>query len=125
MHRFRDLLDAGADLVVSSDYPMILLEPLETIQTALTRRMPGSAEAAFNPEQRLSLDEVLRAYTLRGAFANFLARESGSREVGKSADFVMFDRDLFEVPPDSLIDVRVVWTVIRGREVYFEPNGGA
>ena len=125
MHRFRDFLDAGADLVVSSDYPMILLEPLETIQTALTRRMPGSAEAAFNPEQRLSLDEVLRAYTLRGAFANFLARESGSLEVGKSADFVMFDRDLFEVAPDSVIDVRVVWTVIRGREVYFEPDGGA
>ena len=121
LHRFRDLLDAGADLVVSTDYPMILLEPLETIQTALTRQMPGSAEAAFNPEQRLSLDEVLRAYTLGGAYANFLDRESGSLEVGKSADFVMFDRDLFEVAPDSLIDVRVVWTVIRGREVYFEP----
>ena len=108
-------------MVVSTEYPLILLEPLETIQTALTRQRPGSAEAAFNPEQRLSLDEVLRAYTLGGAYANFLDRESGSLEVGKSADFVMFDRDLFEVAPDSLIDVRVVWTVIRGREVYFEP----
>jgi predicted amidohydrolase YtcJ len=123
MHRFRDLLDAGADLVVSTDYPMILLEPLETIQTALTRKMPGSTEAGFNPEQRLSLAEVLVAYTARGAFANFMDQESGSLEAGKSADFVMFDRDLFAVEPDSLIDARVVWTVIRGRDTYGDPDG--
>jgi predicted amidohydrolase YtcJ len=61
---------------------------------------------------------VLLAYTLRGAFANFLDRDSGSLEVGKSADFVMFDRDLFEVAPDSLIEARVIWTVIRGHDIY-------
>lgn len=118
MHRFRDFIDARADLVVSTDYPMLDIDPLETIQVALTRRVPDSQEPAFTPVQRLELDEVLMAYTAGGAFANFLDAESGSLEVGKSADFVMFDRDLFQTKPDELTSARVIWTVIRGREVF-------
>lgn len=118
MHRFRDFIDARADLVVSTDYPMLDIDPLETVQVALTRREPDSREPAFIPEQRLELDEVLMAYTAGGAFANFLDAESGSLEVGKSADFVMFDRDLFQTEPDELTSARVIWTVIGGREVF-------
>lgn len=123
MHRFRDFLDAGARLVVSTDYPVLLLDPLETTQIAVTRRMPGSEEPAFVPEQRLELADVLVAYTAGGAFANFMDSESGSIEVGKAADFVMFDRDLFRIAPDSLVKARVIWTVLRGREVFADIGG--
>lgn len=118
MHRFRDLLAAGAKLVVSTDYPMLLLDPLETMQIALTRREPDSEEPAFLPEQRLELDEVLMAYTAGGAFANFIDADSGSLEVGKSADFAMFDRDLFRTAPDALTNARVIWAVIGGSDVF-------
>lgn len=71
------------------------------------------------PEQRLTLPEVLAAYTLVGAYANFLDDVSGSLEVvAKSADFVMLDRDLFKVEPEAIHRVEVVRTVIEGREVY-------
>ena len=56
------------------------------------------------------------AYTIGGAYANFLDRESGSLEVGKWADFVMLDRDLFNVDPEAIRRTRVLWTVVEGRE---------
>ncbi len=118
LHRFRDLLERGAVLAASTDYPVVPLDPLETLQAAITRAEPGSDAPPFNPEQRLTLEESLMAATLGAAYANFLDDESGSLEVGKSADFVMFDRDLFGSGPSDFLTARVVWTVIAGRDAY-------
>lgn len=118
MHRFTDLLDAGARLVVSTDYPITPLDPWTTIQVALTRRELGSVGAGFLPEYRLTLEDVIAAYTLGGAYANFLDHESGSLEVGKRADFVMVDQNLFAIEPDQIHLTHVLWAVIEGREAY-------
>ena len=123
MFRFRDLLAHGATLAVSTDGPVASpLDPFASIQAALTRREPGSAAPAFLPEQRLTLPEVLAAYTIGGAHANFLERESGSLEVGKWADFVMLDRNLFALAPDAIRGTRVLWTVVEGRDVFRDPK---
>lgn len=117
MFRFRDLIAHGATLAASTDGPVAApLDPFVGIQAALTRREAGSTAPAFLPEQRLTLPEVLAAYTIGGAYANFLDRESGSLEVGKWADFVMLDRDLFNVDPEAIRRTRVLWTVVEGRE---------
>ena len=119
MFRFRDLLAHGATLAASTDGPVAApLNPFVSIQAALTRREAGSRAPAFLPEQRLTLPEVLAAYTIGGASANFLDRESGSLEVGKWADFVMLDRDLFAVDPEEIHRTRALWTVVEGREVF-------
>lgn len=118
MFRFQDLVESGAVVAVSTDAPVSPVNPFVSIQAALTRLEAGSEAPAFLPEQRLTLPEVLAAYTLVGAYANFLDDVSGSLEVGKSADFVMLDRDLFTVEPEAIHRVEVVWTVIEGREVY-------
>lgn len=119
MFRFRDLLAGGAMLAASSDGPVASpLNPFVSIQAALTRQEPGSAEPPFLPDQRLTLPEVLAAYTIGGAYANFLDAESGSLQVGKWADFVLLDRNLFDMPPEKIRDTRILWTVMEGREVF-------
>jgi len=119
MFRFRDLLSDGAMIAASTDGPVASpLNPFVTIQAALTRQEPGSTEPPFSPEQRLTLPEVLAAYTIGGAYANFLDAESGSLEVGKWADFILLDRNLFDTPAEQIRDTSVLWTVVEGREVF-------
>ena len=119
MFRFRDLLESGAMLAVSTDGPVASpLSPFISIQAALTRSEPGSTSPPFYPEQRLTLPEVIAAYTIGGAYANFLDNESGSLEEGKWADFVLLDRNLFEVEKDEIRDTHILWTIIEGREAF-------
>lgn len=123
MFRFRDLLQSGAVMAVSTDGPVASpLNPFVSIQSALTRKEAGSTSPAFLPEQRLTLPEVLAAYTIGSAYANFLDNESGSLETGKSADFVLLDRNLFEIDPEDIHHTRVLWSVIEGREVFRAEN---
>ena len=123
MFRFRDLLQSGAVMAVSTDGPVASpLNPFVSIQSALTRKEAGSTAPAFFPEQRLTLPEVLAAYTIGGAYANFLDNESGSLETGKSADFILLDRNLFEIDQESIHRTRVLWSVLEGREVFRSEN---
>ena len=118
LHRFRDLLASGAMVAVSTDHPVAPIDPMLTIEVALTRREAGSTAPAFSPEQRLTLPDVIAAYTIGGAYANFLDDVSGSLEVGKSADFVMLDQNLFQIRPEEIHRARVEWTVIAERDAY-------
>lgn len=118
MFRFRDLADSGALLAASTDTPVSPVNPFISIQAAITRKEPGSAQPPFLAEQALTLPQVLAAYTIGGAYANFLDDSSGSIEVGKAADFVLLDRNLFEIPTESIRDVRVLWTVIEGKDAF-------
>lgn len=118
MFRFRDLRMNGARLAVSTDTPVSPINPMVSIQAAVTRAETGVDAPAFHPEQRLSLAEALEAYTLGGAYANFLDNESGSLEVGKMADFVMLDQNLFEIPTNRIEETRILWTVLEGRDAY-------
>jgi hypothetical protein len=70
------------------------------------------------PEQRIGVEEALRAYTLGGAYASFEEAEKGTPEVGKLADFVLIDRDLTRIPPESLRDAKVVLTAVGGQVVF-------
>lgn len=122
MFRFRDLLTNGATLAASTDGPVASpLDPLISIQAGLTRREPGSSLPSFLPDQQLTLPELLIAYTLHAARANFI-EDSGSLEVGKWADFVMLDRNLFEIDPEHIRAAKVLWTVVEGRVTYRAPT---
>jgi predicted amidohydrolase YtcJ len=119
MFRFRDLAESGAVLAISTDGPVASpLNPFVSLQAALTRSEPGSKAPAFYPEQRLTLPEAIAAYTIGGAYANFLDGESGSLEAGKWADFIMLDRNLFETEKEEVRHAKVLWTVIEGREAF-------
>ncbi|MEO7324379.1 MAG: amidohydrolase [Dokdonella sp.] len=117
----RSLLDAKARVVASSDWPAPVMNPLEGIQIAITRRPLDGSSASWHPEQRASLMQMLRAYCVNAAWALRLEHESGSISVGKSADLIVLDRDLRNVDPMALHRVRVLLTLLEGTAVYRDP----
>lgn len=119
LYPFGDLHRAGALLVAGSDWSVSSMNPLLGIEVALTRREPDQGEGpAWLPEQRLDLPTLLSAYTLHGAYLSFSEHETGSLEVGKWADFVVLEKNLFDLPSHEVGEVRVLRTVVEGRTVF-------
>jgi predicted amidohydrolase YtcJ len=116
----RDLHEAGALMAAGSDWPVVgLPDPWFGLEGMVTRRNPkGSYPGALWPEQALDLATVIEIYTLNPARAMGLGALAGSIEVGKSADLIVLDRNLFECAPDDLADTRVLSTYFEGRLVY-------
>jgi predicted amidohydrolase YtcJ len=113
---------AGAVLVGGSDWNVSSMNPLEAIQVALTREDPnGVIQGVLNPDERVDLDVMLAAYTINGAYLMHQEHELGSIEVGKLADLVLLDRNLFLVPDHEIGGVAVLQTWIDGEPVYTAP----
>ncbi|MCX7057397.1 MAG: amidohydrolase family protein [Proteobacteria bacterium] len=114
--------DAGAILAAGSDAPVETRDPrpFVNMSVALTRHHPG--QPAMNAEQTIGINDVLRAYTINGARWQGIDREAGSLEVGKSADFVVLDRDLLRLAEsghaDDIAGTRVRSTRFMGKRVY-------
>ena len=116
---FRSLRDSGATLAFASDWNVAEMEPMIGIYTALTRQgLDGKPEGGWVPEQTIDLETAIRAYTLNGAYANFVEGNRGSIKPGKYADLVMLSDDLFKIPARQIKDVKVVWTVVGGKTVW-------
>ena len=119
-YAFRSLRDAGARMAFGSDWFVAPPTPLEGIYAAVTRRtLDDRNPGGWVPEQKITVEEALRAYTAAGAYASFEEGEKGTLERGKLADFVLLDRDLTRIPPETIRDVRVTLTVVGG-DVVFE-----
>jgi predicted amidohydrolase YtcJ len=112
----------GLHVAFSSDRPVTDGAPLLGIAAAVLRRTVSGAPYA--PEERVSVEEAVRAYTVGAAYSTFAEIDLGTLEVGKQADFVVLDRDPFEVDPEEVAAVRVLRTVVGGRTAYPEPSGG-
>jgi predicted amidohydrolase YtcJ len=116
----KTLRDAGALLVYGSDWPSVVPtpSPWPGIEAMVTRRDPyGEEPGSLGPEQAIPLADALAIFTRNGASALRMEKESGSIEVGKSADLIVLDRNLFEIPPEEISDTRVLETVFEGRVV--------
>ena len=119
-YAFRSLRDAGARMVFGSDWFVAPPTPLEGIYAAVTRRtLDGRNPGGWVPEQKVTVEDALRAYTAAGAHASFEEGEKGTLARGKLADFVLIDRDLTRIPPETIRDARVTMTVVGG-DVVFE-----
>jgi predicted amidohydrolase YtcJ len=117
----RDLLETGALMSGGSDWPVIPNpDPWNGIEGMVTRRNPSGAfgDATLWPEQALDLASTLEIYTINGARTLRLGDVTGSIEVGKSADLIVLDRNLFEIPADEIADIKVLTTYFEGRPVY-------
>ena len=113
------VMNSGAVVVERQRLERELLNPLDAIEVAITRHTTDSTGGpSWIPEERVALERMLAAYPINGAFANHQERERGSLEVGKSADFIVLDRNLFEVPSNQIHTVKVLRTFFEGREVY-------
>jgi predicted amidohydrolase YtcJ len=120
-YAFRSLLDAGATLVFGSDWTVAPISPILGIHAAVTRAtIDGKNPRGWVPEQKISVEEAVRAYTSACAYAEFAEREKGTLEVGKLADIVVLSQDIFKVSPDEIQKTTVLRTIVGGRAVYGE-----
>lgn len=118
-YAFRSLLDAGATLAFGTDWTVAPLDPMLTIYAAVTRRtLDGKNSKGWVPEQKISVEETVRAYTVGSAYAEFQEDEKGTITPGKLADLVILSRDIFKIDPKEIENVKVVMTIMDGRVVY-------
>ena len=117
MYRARSLLEAGALVAGSSDWPVSSANPFEAIYQAETRAGP---QGVLNAAERMPREAMLYAYTRNAAIVLDALDDIGTLAPGKRADLALIDRDVLSVPADELRDARVVWTMLGGRIVYGE-----
>ena len=118
-YAFRSLLDSGATLAFGSDWFVAPPTPLEGLYAAVTRRTLDDRNlTGCIPEQKISLEDALRAYTRGAAYATFDEREKGVIASGALADFAIIDRDLTKVAPEAIRDAHIALTVVGGQVVY-------
>jgi len=116
---FNSLQNAGGRLAFGSDYCVADLNPMRGIFRAVTRLTnEGEPENGFSPPEKMTLAESLRAYTLGAAFVDKREHDLGSLEAGKCADIAVLDCNIFEVPPEQLINVKVATTYLDGKIVF-------
>jgi predicted amidohydrolase YtcJ len=120
-YAFRSLLDSGATLAFGTDWTVAPLNPLLTVYAAVTRRtIDGKNPNGWVPEQKISVAEAVRGYTVGSAYAEFQENVKGSIAVGKLADLVLLSRDIFRIDPKEIENVKVLLTMVDGRVVYEE-----
>jgi predicted amidohydrolase YtcJ len=119
LYLINSVLKTGAVVAAGSDWSVTTMNPLDAMQVAITRKgLTDVSGSPWTPDERVSLAQIIAAYTINGAYVNHQEKETGSLEVGKDADFVVLDKNLFEIDPSTLHKVKVLMTYFKGQPVY-------
>lgn len=111
---WRKIKDAGAKMAFGSDWTVADYNPMSGLHAALTRQPYGPDQ----PDQRLTLEELLIGYTREAAYAEFMENEKGQLKEGYLADMVLLSEDIFSVPAEEIKNVKPLWTMVNGKMVY-------
>lgn len=118
-YAWRSLLDRGNRIACGSDFPVESPNPLLGIYAAVTRQdLQGNPKGGWYPEERMTLDQAIRGYTLDAAQAEFAEQRRGSIKVGKLADFTILDQDVFKVASTQIPSIEVLYTFVGGKIVF-------
>jgi predicted amidohydrolase YtcJ len=118
-YAWRSVVDSGAHVPFSSDFPGETLNPFYGIYAAITRQDPnGNPPGGWHPEQRVSLQQALGGYTMEAAYAGFEENVKGSIENGKLADLTVIDKDITKLPFREILSIQVLKTFIGGKLVF-------
>jgi len=118
-YAWRRLLDSGAVLASGSDFPVELANPWYGLYAAVTRQSRGGEpDGGWYADQALTRAEALHSFTLAAAYAAHQEDHLGSLEAGKWADFIIIDRDYFQVPASEIDDIQVLETWVGGERVF-------
>jgi len=116
---FHSIEATGGRLAFGSDWPVVTLNPWKGMQTGITRKTSeGTPEGGFVPKEAVSLEDAIKAYTLGAAFAGRRESKEGSLEVGKLADLIIVNQDLFKIEPNEIGKTEVLLTMVGGKVVY-------
>ena len=120
-YSFKSLLDTKANLTFGSDWMVAPLKPIEGIYAAVTRRtLDDKNPHGWYPEQKISVEQALKCYTTNNAYAGFQENKLGILKKGMLADMVVLDENIFEITPEKIRDVKVLRTIVNGKQVYLK-----
>ena len=118
-YAWRWFIDAGLVIPCGSDFPVESNNPLLGIYAAITRQDSGGMpEGGWHPEQRMSIEEAIKGFTIWAAYAAFQEDVLGSIEVGKYADFTVLDKNILEIDPKEILTTKTVYTIVGGQIRY-------
>ena len=119
LYPISSVLQNGGIIAFGSDWSVSTANPFYEIEVAVTRKDPekGDAEVLI-PEERITLEDAIAAFTINAAYTNHLDDQTGSIEVGKLADLVVLNRNLFEIAPEAISTTKVLLTLFEGKQVY-------
>jgi predicted amidohydrolase YtcJ len=122
-YAWADFLKRGVVLAFGTDYPVEPVTPFRGLYAAVTRQNE-SGKKTYYPEQKISIEQAIAAYTTGSAFAEFAEKQKGKLEPGMLADFVVLDRDITSVPAEKILETQVLRTVVGGKTVYETEKAG-
>ena len=119
MYPIQSVFEAGGLIVGGSDWAVTTMNPLVAIETAIRREDPDDRlKGTLNEDERMGLTEMLKAYTINAAYIMHQDNITGSIEAGKFADLIILDKNLYDIPPNEISEVRVMETIIEGKTVF-------
>lgn len=122
-HVYKSLLDNNVKVAFGTDFPVAPLNPLLGIYAAVTRRtVDGKNPDGWIPEQKISVEDAIKCYTLNPAYASFNENTKGSIEVGKLADLVVLSDNILSIDPVKIKDVKVIMTMFDGDIIFNKEN---
>ena len=120
-YAWKSFLDAGVTLAFGTDYPVESINPFRGLYSAITRQNEAGTQT-FEPQEKLTLNEAIYAYTQASAFAEFREHIKGRLEPGYLADFIVLDRDITKSTPQDLLHTQVLRTIVNGQTEYTAPQ---
>ena len=118
-YAWNSIQKAGARLAFGTDYDVESINPFRGLYACVTRELPeGGPAGGWQPQEKISLDDCIRAYTIGSAYAQFEEGKKGDLKVGKFADFIILSQDLTKATPKEVLNTEVLQTVVGGRTVY-------
>jgi predicted amidohydrolase YtcJ len=118
-YAWASLQKSGARLAFGTDYPVEPINPLRGLYACVTRELPdGGPAGGWQPQEKISLDDCIRAYTSGSAYSQFEEGKKGELKAGEYADFIILSDDLTKIPPQQYTKTTVLLTVVGGRTVY-------
>jgi hypothetical protein len=118
-YAWNSLMKSGAKLAFGTDYSVESINPFRGLYACVTRELPdGGPAGGWEPQEKISLDDCIHAYTVGSAYAEFEEGRKGQIKVGQFADFIILSQDLTKVPSKELLKTEVLQTVVGGRTVY-------
>jgi predicted amidohydrolase YtcJ len=122
-YAWASLLKSGAPLAFGTDYDVEPLNPMRGLYACVTRELPeGGPVGGWEPQEKISLGDCIRAYTSGSAYAQFEEGKKGELKAGEYADFIILSADLTKIPPKDYTKTTVLRTVVGGRTVYSQDD---
>jgi predicted amidohydrolase YtcJ len=118
-YAWRTMLNDGVALAFGTDWPVEIVSPMRGLHACVTRELTGGGPAGgWQPQEKISMDECIHAYTVGSAYAEFEEGKKGQIVAGQYADMIVLSEDVTKVAPAKIADVKVMQTIAGGKTVF-------